>query len=67
MDSLGKEEITPEVLIGLYRIMCGVPYTIIDNSEVCPNVKPNMKESYKWIIEWGKRNNIEWKGDKQLI
>lgn len=67
MDSLKKEEVSQEVLIGIYRILSGLPYSFIDKIDVCNNFKPNMKESYKWINEWGKKNNIECKGDKQLI
>ena len=57
-------EVPQEVLIGLYRIMCGVSYAYPDSAEVYDNAKPGMKDGMKWILDWGKNNNINSRGDE---
>ena len=65
MNNLDKtQEVPQEILIGLYRIMCGVPYSFPDSAEVNDNAKPGMRDGMKWILDWGKNNNINMRGDE---
>jgi len=54
-------EIPKNILKGLYRIMCGVSYSL-SGYEVYDQAKPNMKEAHEWIIKYGKDNNIDSRG-----
>ena len=59
-----KNEVPYETLVGLYRIMCGVSSSFPDNAEVYNNAKPGMKQAMTWILEWGKNNSINMRGDE---
>lgn len=54
-------EVPEEVLKGLYRIMCGIPYSM-SGQEVYEESIPNMKESQQWVLDYGKKNNIDSRG-----
>ena len=55
-------EIPVEVMTGLFRIMCGISSSF-SGAEVYPNAIKGMEEAHKWIIEYGKKNNIESRGN----
>jgi len=59
-----QQEVPYETLVGLYRIMCGVSYSFPDHAEVYNSAKPGMKQAMAWILEWGKNNNINSRGDE---
>lgn len=59
---MNNQEVPHEVLVGLYRILCGVSYSFPDTAEVYDSAKQGMKESMQWVLEWGKNNNIDIRG-----
>lgn len=60
-----KEEVSQDILIGIYRILAGVPKSFTDSAEVYDSSKQGMRESHEWILEWGRKNNIDLRGGER--
>jgi len=58
MEQNNKIEIPEELMIGLYVIMCNVPYWF-SGYEVYEKAKENMSKAQKFILDWGRNNNID--------
>ena len=58
---MDEVKVPQEIMVGLFRVMCGVSYNQ-SGAEVDKSAIPNMEESIKWIIDWGKSNNIDSRG-----
>ena len=54
-------QVPKEVLEGIYRIMCNIPYSM-SGYEVYETAIPNMREAQKWILNYGKENKIDMHG-----
>lgn len=51
-------EVPKDVMIGLYRIMCGLS-TSFSGAEVYDEALPGMAKAHKWVVNYGNDNNIE--------
>jgi hypothetical protein len=61
MDELKFDNETAE---GLYRILCGVSKSSIDHAEVYDRAKPGMKKAFDQVIEWGRKNKVDCRGQR---
>ena len=57
---MSKEEIPREVLEALYVIMCNVPFSM--SYEVYDEAIEPMKKAQRWVLDWGKLQNIDSRG-----
>jgi len=57
-------EIPQEILVGLYRLLSGVPKSFSESAEVYDSAKPGMKQAHEWVLDWGNKNNINCRGEK---
>ena len=48
----------------LYRIFCGLSSNCYQNAEVYDEAKPDMKKVYERILEWGRKNCNDMRGEK---
>jgi hypothetical protein len=55
-------EVPKDVLKGLYRIMCAVPYISKGSFEVYDEAILEMRKAQDWVIKYGKLNNIDTRG-----
>jgi hypothetical protein len=53
-----------ETADGLYRIFCGLSRSVYTNAEVYDEAKPNMEKAYNMILEWGRNNCDDMRGEK---
>jgi hypothetical protein len=53
-----------ETADGLYRIFCGLSRSVYENAEVYDAAKPNMEKAYNMILEWGRNNCDDMRGEK---
>jgi hypothetical protein len=53
-----------ETADGLYRIFCGLSRSVYSNAEVCDEAKPKMEKAYNMILEWGRNNCDDIRGEK---
>jgi len=53
-----------ETADGLYRIFCGLSRGVYTHAEVYDEAKPNMEKAYNMILEWGKNNCDDMRGEK---
>jgi len=53
-----------ETADGLYRIFCGLSNSCYQNAEVYDEAKPNMKKAYEKVLEWGRQNCDDMRGEK---
>jgi len=56
-----------ETAEGLYRIFCGLSPSCYKNAEVYDNAKPNMQKAFEKVIEYGKINNIDVRGENPVV
>lgn len=61
MDELKFDKETAEAL---YRIFCGLSSSCYDRAEVYEEAKPNMKKAYDKVLEWGRANCDDYRGEK---
>jgi len=66
MNNKNNVQVPKDVLKGLYRIMCNIPYSM-SGYEVYEEAIPNMKEAQQWILEYGKENHIDRSGFEDTI
>ena len=59
-------EVPKEIMVGLYRIMCGVPYSM-SGFEVYEEAIEGMKTAQKWILDYGEKNKIDGHGYDEFI
>lgn len=64
METKDTVEVPKEIMVGLYRIMCGISSNFSD-AEVYDEAKQNMTDSLKWVIEYGEKNNIDSRGSNE--
>lgn len=48
----------------LYRIFCGLSSSCYQNAEVYDEAKPDMEKVYERILEWGRKNCNDMRGEK---
>ena len=53
-----------ETAQGLYRIIAGLSTSCYTNAEVYDEAKPNMKKAFDQVLEWGKKNCDDLRGEK---
>ena len=53
-----------ETADGLYRIFCGLSRSVYTNAEVYDEAKPNMEKAYNMVLEWGRNNCDDMRGQK---
>ena len=51
-------EIPENILAGLYRIMCNIPFSM-SGYEVYEDAIEGMKKSQEWVLKYGEENNID--------
>lgn len=61
MEELKFDKETAE---GLYRIFCGLSRSCYQNAEVYDEAKPNMEKVYEKVLEWGRKNCDDMRGEK---
>lgn len=61
MKNKEKIEVPKDIMIGLYRIMCGISKTF-SGAEVYDEAKDGMVKAHEFIIKYGKENNIDMRG-----
>lgn len=61
MEELKFDKETAE---GLYRIFCGLSRSCYQNAEVYDEAKPNMEKAYENVLEWGRKNCDDMRGEK---
>ena len=61
MEELKFDKETAE---GLYRIFCGLARSCYQNAEVYDEAKPNMEKAYEKVLEWGRKNCDDMRGEK---
>ena len=61
MEELKFDKETAE---GLYRIFCELSRSCYQNAEVYDEAKPNMKKAYEKVLEWGRKNCDDMRGEK---
>lgn len=61
MEELKFDKETAE---GLYRIFCGLSRICYQNAEVYDEAKPNMEKAYDKVLEWGRENCNDMRGEK---
>lgn len=61
MEGLKLDKETSE---GLYRIFCGLNSGCYERAEVYEGAKPNMEKAYNKVLEWGRENCNDMRGDK---
>lgn len=54
-------EIPKDILIGIYRIMCGVPSSL-GNTEVYKEAIPGMQMARHWVLKYGSDQDIDMRG-----
>jgi hypothetical protein len=61
-----REEIKfdKEMADALYRIFAGLSRSCYENTEVYDKAKPNMKKVYDTVIDWGRNNCEDLRGEK---
>lgn len=52
-------EVPKDILKGLFRIVSGIPGTMGGFEEVYQEAIPNMRDAYKWVLEYGRKHNID--------
>jgi len=48
----------------LYRIFCGLSRSCYQNAEVCEETRPNMEKVYEKVLDWGRKNCDDMRGEK---
>jgi len=61
MEELKFDKETAE---GLYRIFCGLSRSCYQNAEVYGEAKPNMEKAYEKVLNWGRKNCDDMRGEK---
>lgn len=61
MEELKFDKETAEAL---YRIFCGLSSSCYQNAEVYEEAKPNMKKAYEKVLDWGRKNCDDMRGEK---
>lgn len=66
LDKIVEDELKfdKETAEALYRIFCGLSSCCYQNAEVYDGAKPNMKKAYDKVIEWGRKNCNDIRGEK---
>ncbi len=54
-------QVPKDVLVGLYRIMCNIPYSM-SGMEVYPEALDGMKKAQQWVLKYGNENSIDNRG-----
>ncbi len=52
-----------ETAEALYRIFCGLSSNCYENAEVYEEAKPNMKKAYEKVLDWGRKNCDDTRGE----
>jgi hypothetical protein len=60
MEELKFDKETAEAL---YRIFCGLSSNCYENAEVYEEAKPNMKKAYEKVLDWGRKNCDDTRGE----
>jgi hypothetical protein len=55
-------EVPEKIMTGLYRIMCGLPYSM-SQFEVYDEAREGMREAQKWILKYGEEYKIDMRGN----
>lgn len=61
MEELKFDKETAE---GLYRIFSGLSSSCYDRAEVYDEAIPNMEKAYNKVLEWGRKNCDDIRGEK---
>jgi hypothetical protein len=62
-DYLELQRQCKETAEALYRIFCGLSSNCYENAEVYEETKPNMKKAYEKVLDWGRKNCDDTRGE----
>ena len=52
-----------EIAIGLYHIFAGLSSSCYENAEVNEKAIPDMKKAYEKVLQWGRKNCDDFRGN----